>query len=366
MKLCTVVDNMAVQSKHTVRNASAYALLLGIIIGTQRNMLKEAVSVASGVGLYWALAGTACVLAALYVRGDIVHTTIRNSKRSAVLVANCANVAASSAFVVGGGPIGTGAKTYILLRAGQRGSAIGSSIMLTSACSACFAWLVHAATLGAYVPSRDNTVWELAFYGSVLFAITNLVVWGVVLGADRPYEFAATRVGAWVERVLKLKAMRRYSRTTKGWDPHKTLSQSRDEAVIVFRARWKTLLLQYSLVHVLSASALLCCVRSLGVTSIGWQDSLIAFSLVSALVAVSPLSGGVGVAEAGIVGILGSMGVDSSTALAVAVVWRVTSWLLPVVIGYVCWVLKDRVATEPHQLAAPSFVEVPQEQTTSL
>jgi uncharacterized membrane protein YbhN (UPF0104 family) len=364
MKLRTVVDNMAVESKHTVRNASVYALLLGVIIGTQRNMLKEAMSVASGINMYWALASVMCVLAALYVRGNIVHTTIRGGKRSAALVANCANVAASSAFVVGGGPIGTGAKTYVLLRSGLTGSAIGSSIMLTSACSACFAWVAHSVTLGAYVPSRDNTVWELSFYGSFVFALSNLVVWSLVLGADRPYEIAAARVGSWVEKVLNFKVMRRYSNTTKGWDPHKTLSKSRDEAVLVFRARWKTLLLQYSLVHVLSAASLLCCVRSLGVTSIGWQDSLIVFSLVSALLAVSPLSGGVGVAEAGIVGVLGSMGVDSGTALAVAVVWRVTSWLLPVIIGYICWVLQDRVATEPHQNTAPSFIEARQDQTT--
>lgn len=345
------------ESKHTIRNASAYALLLGVIFGTQRNMLKEAFSVASGVDVYWALASVFCVLSALYFRCDIVNTTIRNGKRSAALVANCVNVSASSAFVVGGGPIGTGAKTYILLRAGLAGSTIGSSIMLTSACSACFAWVVNAATLGAYVPSRNNTVWELAFYASLVFAVSNLAVWSLVLGADRPYEIAATRVGAWVEKILNFKAMRRYSHTTKSWDPHKTLSQSRAEAVFVFRARWKTLLFQYTLVHVFSAASLLCCVRSLGVTSIGWQDSLIAFSLVSALVAISPLSGGVGVAEAGIVGILGSMGVDSGTALAVAVVWRVTSWLLPVIIGYVCWVFKDRVTAASHHTEAQSLTK---------
>ena len=349
------IKHMANRKKHTIRNASAYALLLCGIFVTQRNMLKEAASVARGIDLNWALAGVFCALVALYIRGEIVHTTIRNGKRSAALVANCANVSASSAFVIGGGPIGTGAKTYILLRSGLTGSTIGSSIILTTACSACFAWVVHSVTLGAYVPSRDNTVWELSFYGSVVFALSNLFVWGLLLGADRPYEIAAKRVGTLLEKVLNLKVMRRYSHTTKGWDPHKTLSQSRDEAVLLFRTRWRTLLAQYSLVHILSAASLLCCIRSLGVTSIGWQDSLIAFSLVSALLAVSPLSGGVGVAEAGIVGVLGSMGIDSGTALAVAVVWRVISWLLPVVIGYICWVFNDRVAKEPRHFETQNF-----------
>lgn len=357
---------MAGKKKRTIRNASFYALLLIGIFVTQRNMLKEAASVARGIELYWALAGVFCALVALYVRGAIVHTTIRNGKRLAALVANCVNVSASSAFVVGGGPIGTGAKTYILLRSGLTGSTIGSSIMLTSACSACFSWLAHSATLGTYVPSRDNTVWELSFYGSVVFAVSNLFVWGLLLGADRPYEIAAKRVGSWLEKVLNFKVMRRYSRTTKGWDPHKTLSQSRDEAVLIFRTRWQTLLAQYSIVHLLSAASLLCCIRSLGVTSIGWQDSLIAFSLVSALLAVSPLSGGVGVAEAGIVGVLGSMGIDSGTALAVAVVWRVTSWLLPVIIGYVCWVFNDRVAKEPPHLETQISTNAPRSSSTLL
>ena len=357
---------MASKRKHTIRNTSFYAFLLIGIFVTQRNMLKEAVSVARGIDLYWALAGVFCALAALYVRGEIVHTTIRNGKRSAALVANCVNVSASSAFVVGGGPIGTGAKTYVLLRSGLTGSTIGSSIMLTSACSACFSWVAHSATLGAYVPSRDNTVWELSFYGSVVFAVSNLFVWGLLLGADRPYDIAAKRVGSWLEKVLNFKVMRRYSPTTKGWDPHKTLSQSRDEAVLIFRSRWQTLLTQYSLVHLLSATSLLCCIRSLGVTSIGWQDSLIAFSLVSALLAVSPLSGGVGVAEAGIVGVLGSMSIDSGTALAVAVVWRVTSWLLPVIIGYICWVFNDRVAKEPPHLETQISTKAPRSSSTLL
>lgn len=78
-------------------------------------------------------------------------------------------------------------------------------------------------------------------------------------------------------------------------------------------------------------------------------DVVVAFGLVRMASALSPLPGGIGISEVGVVVLLGRLGVDHTEALAVMITHRAITFLVPLVLGCVCvwwWQRRSRIVSD--------------------
>lgn len=91
---------------------------------------------------------------------------------------------------------------------------------------------------------------------------------------------------------------------------------------------------------------LLVALRGLGVgAELGSIEFARVFFVVTLLSSFVPVPGGVGVVEAGLTGALVAAGVDAPTALAGVLVYRLLTYVVPIVVGatlYVVWRLDVR------------------------
>jgi uncharacterized protein (TIRG00374 family) len=74
-----------------------------------------------------------------------------------------------------------------------------------------------------------------------------------------------------------------------------------------------------------------------GVTGLSFAECMIAFSLIRVLVALSPIPGGVGIAEIGLIALLENAGLSTLDATGTTILYRFLTWFLPIVVGTVLW-----------------------------
>jgi uncharacterized protein (TIRG00374 family) len=77
--------------------------------------------------------------------------------------------------------------------------------------------------------------------------------------------------------------------------------------------------------------------RAFDVQDVSLIEALSAFALVRVVVALSPLPGGVGLAEISLVALLTNAGADDATALGATLLYRCVVWLTPLVVGGIGW-----------------------------
>jgi uncharacterized membrane protein YbhN (UPF0104 family) len=71
----------------------------------------------------------------------------------------------------------------------------------------------------------------------------------------------------------------------------------------------------------------------LGVSGVGWFAALSAFSLVRVAGAVTPIPGGLGITELGLLSLLASSSTDRAGVVGAIVLFRAVTWLLPMLVG---------------------------------
>ncbi|MFW6720472.1 lysylphosphatidylglycerol synthase transmembrane domain-containing protein [Streptomyces sp. MAR4 CNY-716] len=87
----------------------------------------------------------------------------------------------------------------------------------------------------------------------------------------------------------------------------------------------------------LDAACLLASLWALGVP-VPWSGLLLAFALVQIPVSARITPGGLGIAEAGLTGLLVAYGLEPGQAFAATLLYRIFSYWLPLPVGGVCWV----------------------------
>ncbi|MDT7706421.1 MAG: putative heme transporter [Pseudonocardiales bacterium] len=85
-----------------------------------------------------------------------------------------------------------------------------------------------------------------------------------------------------------------------------------------------------------------------------WTGLVIGFLLVQVSIALQVLPGGAGLAEVGLLGALGSAGVDLGPAAAVVVLYRAASWLVPTVVGWLLYAVQIHVTRPLPHLHRPT------------
>jgi uncharacterized protein (TIRG00374 family) len=73
------------------------------------------------------------------------------------------------------------------------------------------------------------------------------------------------------------------------------------------------------------------------VQGLTFREALVSFALVRVVIALSPIPGGTGLAELGLIALLEKAGVSTIDATGATLLYRFLTWFLPMIVGTVCW-----------------------------
>ena len=138
--------------------------------------------------------------------------------------------------------------------------------------------------------------------------------------------------------------------SVSGWTD--AAERMRRSTAHIVRRRWHALTAAAVASHASLFLVLLASLRSFGVESgeVSWPEALVAFAVVRAALILPLTPGGAGLTELGLAGMLVAAGGADEGVVAAVLVFRALTWLLPILLGtvaYVVW-LRERapVGTE--------------------
>jgi uncharacterized protein (TIRG00374 family) len=229
-----------------------------------------------------------------------------------------------SNIVPGGGAVAVATQYAVLAKYGVPQAKAAAAV----SADAVFTYLF---TLGA--PSIAVTLLVLegrstgGFMTTAVIGLTAVIISLIVIVSVLRSEGAARKIGGWAQKPLNA-VMKRIKK--KAPDLSNILVQFHDQAADLIKTRWKALTITNVAAQMAPMLVLWAALVGLGVTSA--QLSLIelfaAFSIALVLTAFPITPGGLGTVDAALIGLLIAFGVDSSTAVAADLLWRL-GWFLP-------------------------------------
>ena len=168
--------------------------------------------------------------------------------------------------------------------------------------------------------------------------VAAVAIFALMLRSDE----MARRVGAAAGRVVsKVGRLARRSHV-EGWAEGAV--QFRSQTIRLLRRSWLRLTVGAVVSHLSLYLVLLLALRHVGVPerTVGWVEVLAAFAFVRLLSALPITPGGVGVVELGLTAALVAAGGDRAQVVAAVLVFRALTYLLPVPLGLVTYVIWRR------------------------
>jgi len=326
-----------------VRQLYSSLLLVGLAAALgffNRDTLSDTVTAARDVSPAYlvALVGIAFVL--VMARGALVAATVPGVTISRAALADQVALSAAYGIAVGGGPVGVAAKITMFRHWNVTQPAIGASLVATAVIPTFTTWgpavAVHAPMLVQGDASRIET---LAVCVGVATIVFNIVFWAGVLYLNGPIHYIAS-LSQWVQRLAGRLTPKRWSRATRAvhaFDTQTFVHSTRGDLRVLVRTRITHMLGGATSVMTISLCAFLMSLRAFDVQDVSLIEALSAFALVRVVVALSPLPGGVGLAEISLVALLTNAGADDATALGATLLYRCVVWLTPLVVGGIGW-----------------------------
>lgn len=285
-----------------------------------------------------ALALIAVVL--IFARGALVAATIPGLSIPRAALADQAALSAAYGIAVGGGPVGVAAKITMFRHWGVTQSAIGASLVATAVIPTFTTWgpavAVHLPMIVQDNASRVETLAVVVGLATIAF---NIVFWAGVLYLNGPIHYIAS-LSQWIQRFVGRVTPRRFTKASNAvhaFDPKLFVHSTRGDLRSLFRARIAHMLLGATSVMLMSLCAFLLSLRAFEVEGVSLVEALSAFALLRVVVALSPLPGGVGLAEISLVALLTNAGANETAALGATLLYRCVVWLTPLIVGGVGW-----------------------------
>lgn len=175
-------------------------------------------------------------------------------------------------------------------------------------------------------------------YAGLALASTLLLVL-VVLGAValfRSPRVARAVVGA-VQRAV-MATLRLARRSTRA-DWVAAVDRVRDQLGRFVASRWLPLTATAVASHLALLAVLVACVEAVDIEGVSMVETFGAFAVVRAALVIPLTPGGAGLAELGLSGLLIAAGGARAPAVAAVLVFRAATWLLPILIGAVTYLV---------------------------
>ena len=252
-------------------------------------------------------------------------------------VVNQASTAVSNTLPAGGA-IGVGVSIAMLTSWGFTIAAIGRSAVVTGIWN-------NFVKLGMPVLALALLALEGGVTGPRLLAavvgigvlVAAVVIFGLILKSDR----LARAIGRWLGAVVDWARSVLRKEPTGDWGDR--ASSFRTDTIGLLRHRWLWLTIATLVSHISLYLVLLIALRHVGVSEeeLSWIAVLAAFSFVRLISALPITPGGVGVVELGYAAVM-TIGLDDITSaqvVAAILVFRAITYLLPIPLGLVSYVI---------------------------
>ena len=261
------------------------------------------------------------------------------SLRQAIMTDQAA-LAAGYGIVLGGGAVGTGMRIHMFTTWKIAHLTIASSIIATAVVPSFTTWGLPSRLLIGSVrggtAAREQT---LAVAVGIPLIAVSIVFWWLALRSSTMFSAVGRFTGS-VRSYLLRKVPARFPKVRGAVERTQPLAFSiemRDDLVKLLRTRW-------ALIFTASASTLAAGFTCMWTSSVvfnveglTFREALVAFSLVRVAIALSPIPGGTGLAEVGLIVLLERAGVSTVDATGMTLLYRSLTWFLPIIVGSATW-----------------------------
>jgi uncharacterized protein (TIRG00374 family) len=256
------------------------------------------------------------------------------------ITADQSALAAGYGIVLGGGAVGTGMRIHMFTTWGIAHLTIASSIIATAVVPSFTTWgLPSLLLIGPVLQGTASSEQTLAVVVGVPLIVASVIFWWLALRSSTMFS-AVGRFTGWLRLYLLRKIPLRFSTARAMVERTQPLAFSiemRDVLVRLLRDRW-------ALIFTASVSTLAagftCMWTSavvFNVEGLTFREALVVFSLVRVVIALSPIPGGTGLAEVGLIVLLERAGVSTIDATGMTLLYRLITWFSPIIIGSATW-----------------------------
>jgi uncharacterized protein (TIRG00374 family) len=326
-----------------MRKAMGCLLILAIVISlavVQRAVLFDIWQRLIDLPLisFFPLAVAAVVM--IGARGAFLAACSPGIKLRQAVTADQTALAAGYGIALGGGLVGTGTRIHMFTRWGIPHATTATSIVATAVVPSFSTWGFPVAVLAVPVLAGTATSTEfLAVAAGVLIIVFSGAFWWAALRS--PFLFSLLgRFASWARLLLTRKVPPRFARTRaiiERSQPVEFFEEMRTGLTELLRRRW-------GVIFVASLGTLaagFCCMWTASVvfevSGLTFSEALVAFSLVRVVIALSPIPGGAGLAELGLIALLEQAGVSMIDATGTTLLYRFLTWFLPMIVGSLLW-----------------------------
>jgi putative heme transporter len=246
---------------------------------------------------------------------------------------------AVSTTVPAGGAVAIGLAYRMFGSFGFTNMAITSAVAATGIWNLGFKFALPIVAVGLVAATGRSTGGAV---GVSLLGVLAIVLSGAVLWLIFRDEASARRLGRGGDRIVNW-VLRLFHRSESGRVERAVLG-FRDTSAEIIRERGRLLTAAVLASQVAVFVLVLFCVRAAGIPAgqVGFLSVLLCFAVARLAGALPITPGGLGSVDASFTGLLIASGATSSQALAADLVWRATTYLPPVLLGIVTYVLWRR------------------------
>ncbi len=320
-------------------------LLAVVLIIFNKDVLRDTFNSFQEIPLIYL--GSLIVIATtlIFARGALVAATIPQLSIRRAALADQAALSAAYGIAFGGGAVGVAAKVTMFQRWSVPSAAIGASLVATAVIPTFTTWgptvVIHLPML---VLGDASRIEALVVIIGILTIGFNILFWAGVLYLNGPIHKIAS-ISQWTQRFLVRVIPVRLKRTHKAihtFDIKIFVHSTKDDLRTLISERFLLILFAAFTVTSLSLAAFFVSLHAVSIENVSVIEALSAFALVRVIIALSPLPGGIGLAEISLVALLTNAGASEVEAIGATLLYRAVVWLTPIIVGGVGWWLWSR------------------------
>lgn len=322
--------------------------VLGVVTVVHGDVIAETVRRSGDIPLFTLVGLLVAAVCLAASRGFLLSVVTPGISVRQGVAADQSALAAAYAVAFGGGALGVAAKVTMFRSWAVSLDATAVSLVATAVLPTLSTWtpavFVHLPMVANGSAAQAETLAVIVGIGTLVF---NVGFWGLVLYTRAPARTIA-RIFERSQGFALRKVPSRFHRlheSIEQADPHRFTGSVKDGLRELLRMRSLHMALGTVLVPCVSFTSLLLALRAYDVTEVSVIEALSAFALVRVIVSLSPLPGGVGLAELGLVSLLTDAGAGEIGATGATILYRAVTWLCPMIIGAVSWWLWKRSQT---------------------